>query len=1450
MAGHTFPSLDPEEKYERAELSYYLTQADIDAGEKSNDASVTAITPDDTRVSDRARTTFNFDTSQSISLTKRGAHVDANGNGVVDADDHIQYTFVVENTGDVTLRNITVADEHLSSGVIGGPLGSLGPRQVDDTTFSGRYELTQADVDAGVINNTASVKGVAPDNEEVTDTSSLSLREDGVSAISLDKTGAYVDTNGNGRVDPGDRIEYKFEVQNSGTVTLSDITVSDKIATVSGGPLEDLAVGAKDTTTFSAFYELTQDLIDAGEIDNEATVTGKDPRGNSVSDGSKVKVMLETSEAISLDKTAEFVDLNTNGRPDAGDRIDYSFRVENTGDVTLKNVTISDPPITVTGAPLPQLLPSASNANNFSGSYTIKQADVDAGEFINTATARGVAPDDGEVTDTGKAEVELTRQPGLKLTKNATYEDVNGNSRHDPGDRLNYTFIVENTGNVTIENITIDDPKVDVTGGPIGSLAPGAVDGTTFRAQYEITQPDIDLVYFVNTATVSGRDPQNKDITSDGVHEFFFEQKPSLTFEKSGVYVDTNANSVADVGDHINYTFKVTNTGNVTLFNTIIDDPDVVLPNNQISDIPPGDTAVRNSAPYAITQADIDAGQVVNEATVTTETVDQEGLSATDNSVVPLAQVPGLTLEKKEDGHEDKNGNGVVDAGDAIKYRFEIENSGNVTLKEVTLSDPKADVSGAPVTSLAPGAKDTTTFTAEYTLTQADLDAGKLTNTATASATTPDGKAASDESTVELLLSAAPAALFIKSGELVDTNGSGRPDVGDVIEYRFLVRNTGNVSLKKLRVADDLVAVTGGTLDSLAPGEVDNTTFEARYEITQEDIQKGQVENTAKLHAEAPSGDPLEVDSQNETGVGPTIIMIEGVPDIDLSLEGVLIDANGNGFPDAGERVEYSFIVTNTGNITLSNVSIPSIGLRSPDGTIVSAPVAGGPLATLGVGAEDSGTFTASHVLTQDQIEQKLLFGIAQVSGFGRARDEVTAQSEHQLELPQNASLALVKTAELDASGDSNSRPGDLINYEFVATNDGNVRLEGVVPKDPGPSFRGQRGTGSFSSFTPESASLEPGASATFRAQYAMTQEDIDRARNVLDSIKNTATVSGRAGDGKVAVSPEAEAVINLPGVIVSKTTDFPEVHRGDIVPYTLKIHELGRGRVASVNLIDYLPKGFSYVSGSARVSDTPVTPKWKGRRLVLESVRLSPDAPVVVTLQLLVTSAAVPGEYVNSAWAETSDGERISPIGTAAVDVVPETVFDCSDVVGKVFDDKNRNGYQDDGEIGVPGARVAAVDGLTVTSDAEGRFSVACAELPEGRIGQNYSLKLDPRSLPTGYRITTENPRVIRLTSGKVSRANFGVSIGRVARLDIDGRAFEDGGVTLGPRWQNSVTRLINLLEQEPTVLRLVYVETDEGGRLARRRLASLRREIDARWRRRGGRYELLIETVRKRAR
>jgi uncharacterized repeat protein (TIGR01451 family) len=315
--------------------------------------------------------------------------------------------------------------------------------------------------------------------------------------------------------------------------------------------------------------------------------------------------------------------------------------------------------------------------------------------------------------------------------------------------------------------------------------------------------------------------------------------------------------------------------------------------------------------------------------------------------------------------------------------------------------------------------------------------------------------------------------------------------------------------------------------------------------------------------------------------------------------------------------------------------------------------------------------------------------------------------------------------------------------------------------------------------------------------------------------------------------------------VAITKTSPLTNVTRGSLVPYTITVTNVYGVPLYDIIIVDRFPAGFKYVAGSARLDGMPAEPKINGRELTWKDLQLQVNQKYTIKLLLVVGSGVSEDEYVNRALVlNTATGSTISAEATATVRVIPDPTFDCTDVIGKVFDDRNLNGWQDTGEKGLPGVRVATVRGLIATSDKNGRFHITCAAIPDEDRGSNFILKLDERTLPSGYRLTTENPRVQRATRGKMLRFNFGATIHHVVRIDIADGVFEPNANELRLQWAPKIAQLLEELKKAPSVLRLSYLADVEPEGLVEDRLDALKKEIAGQWEQSGGGYRLTIET------
>jgi uncharacterized repeat protein (TIGR01451 family) len=315
--------------------------------------------------------------------------------------------------------------------------------------------------------------------------------------------------------------------------------------------------------------------------------------------------------------------------------------------------------------------------------------------------------------------------------------------------------------------------------------------------------------------------------------------------------------------------------------------------------------------------------------------------------------------------------------------------------------------------------------------------------------------------------------------------------------------------------------------------------------------------------------------------------------------------------------------------------------------------------------------------------------------------------------------------------------------------------------------------------------------------------------------------------------------------VAIRKTCSMINVTRGALVPYTITVTNVFGVPLDDISIIDRFPAGFKYVAGSARLDDAAVEPRIDGLELAWDDLDLQVNQVRTLKLLLVVGSGVSEGEYVNRAVVRNAVlGTAVSGQATATVRVVPDPDFDCTDVIGKVFDDRNLNGYPDAGEPGLAGIRVVTARGLIATSDEHGRFHITCAAVPDEDRGSNFILKLDERTLPSGYRLTTENPRVQRATRGKMLRFNFGATIHRVVRMDIAEGVFEPETTDLRLQWTPRIDQLVTELRNAPSILRLSYLADIERESLVRDRLESLKKRITRRWDDSDGGYRLVIET------
>ncbi len=314
--------------------------------------------------------------------------------------------------------------------------------------------------------------------------------------------------------------------------------------------------------------------------------------------------------------------------------------------------------------------------------------------------------------------------------------------------------------------------------------------------------------------------------------------------------------------------------------------------------------------------------------------------------------------------------------------------------------------------------------------------------------------------------------------------------------------------------------------------------------------------------------------------------------------------------------------------------------------------------------------------------------------------------------------------------------------------------------------------------------------------------------------------------------------------VTISKSTPLLNVTRAQLVPYVITVKNAAGTMLTDLNIVDRLPAGFSYVKGSALIDGVPAEPSVAGGTLSWSGLTLSGKQTSTVKLLVTVGGGVSEGEFVNRAQVLNAvTGNAMSGEATASVRLMADLTFDCTDVTGKVFNDANRNGIQDDGEKGLPGVRVVTARGLAAITDQFGRYHMTCATTPNESRGSNFVLKLDDRTLPSGFRMSTDKMKIQRATRGKTLQVNFAASIHRVISIDLMDEAFDSNSTEIRVQWKPRLDLLLEELQKAPAVLRLSYVADTEDEALVKRRVEAIKRQLTESWDAQKYGYVLTIE-------
>ena len=273
---------------------------------------------------------------------------------------------------------------------------------------------------------------------------------------------------------------------------------------------------------------------------------------------------------------------------------------------------------------------------------------------------------------------------------------------------------------------------------------------------------------------------------------------------------------------------------------------------------------------------------------------------------------------------DDADNSGTVTPGDTLTYMFVVENRHGRTIRDVCLRDTLLDTWDADFSAfvcdmgaLPLGLRRDTALTclAEYAVTGADAEAGRIVNTVTASVS--KSKYANwDTQSTKVDPTPDPRIRIAKSRS--DANPLA---VDEDSTYSLDVVNAGNVTLYDVTVDDHLDGLTGlkcapASGSSLPPGETMVCT--ATYPVTQTDVDRGYVSNTATVTAKGSDGNGDDV-----TGTDDRRLDVAQRLEIMIA-KSMVPNADGDGSKDVSvdDALTYQFDVVNAGSVTLYDVTV------------------------------------------------------------------------------------------------------------------------------------------------------------------------------------------------------------------------------------------------------------------------------------------------------------------------------------------------------------------------------------------------------------------------------------------------------------------------------------------------------------------------------------------------
>ncbi len=753
---------------------------------------------------------------------------------------------------------------------------------------------------------------------------------------------------------------HNYEVEVEGSQTL----VGECTTEIIDGSIKITDKDNNDVTSNYKFnYETGKIIVTDDEVDNELVIK-KDANGTEGYEvGEVVEFTISVTNIFDEEKTIVLTELPKVSFDKMDDLDAANWLVRTWHRIMDAVAPANEKRITV----------GAGETVEITAFYRITQDDILAGKFINKVTVTL-----NDKTYDAEKEVETTDPNGyIEITKTvADIRDANGSSipkgeKPNLNDTIEYNIEIENKGNLVMKNVVLTDElpvtfkSNDLDGGRIenGRIVfdeLGIKGHKKISVSYKVTEADILKGYVKNVATATAEQPDgtpDPEIKPGEVETQTAEPKAHITLTKR--VQDPKAEYALNA--EVEFVIEATNDGTVTVEDLVIEDERTgnTVENGKaftIKKIEPGESVTVGTVTYTVTEEDIKDPQSKMVNIVTGE--GKTGVLYPDkNEEIPVIVEPGkaeITIEKDRPSLsiiKTADMTSDVKPGDVITYTITVTNNGNVTINNVMAEDALLGKTGTNALiyqgTLAPG--ESKTFTETYTVTEKDILAGKVVNTATVKGeNSAGGDDPEDETVVET-----PAAEIVVN-YMVEKFVEGPEDepqaeykVGETIPYLIMVKNLGNVTLENVVVSDQLSNAAGEVTftrvndrpiedqDSLAPGtrvtlNDDNTVtiaaiapgeevrLNCEYTVTRADAGNT-IQNKAVVTADPvkpDDGDPIDPGSEETPEVPVNVESIYNLTIHYVYADGTMAAADYTGQYLAGEMYGPIYSPTVNGYIS------------------------------------------------------------------------------------------------------------------------------------------------------------------------------------------------------------------------------------------------------------------------------------------------------------------------------------------------------------------------------------------------------------------------------------------------------------------------------------------------------------------------------------------------------